>query len=54
MNAIDLAGRAAVVTGGAAGIGHATARRLLDSGAAVALWDRDLDAGCEPPARQRV
>ena len=41
MNRIDLAGRAAVVTGGAQGIGLAIAERLLDSGAGVALWDID-------------
>jgi len=41
MNRIDLDGRKAVVTGGAQGIGHAIAARLLDSGAAVSLWDMD-------------
>jgi 3-oxoacyl-[acyl-carrier protein] reductase len=41
MNRIDLDGRRAVVTGGAQGIGFAIADRLLQSGAAVALWDRD-------------
>jgi 3-oxoacyl-[acyl-carrier protein] reductase len=41
MNQIDLAGRRAVVTGGAQGIGRAVAERFLSSGAAVALWDRD-------------
>src|SRR5207253_936171 len=41
MNAIDLAGRAAVVTGGAQGIGFAVASRLRQSGARVALWDVD-------------
>ena len=41
MNQIDLAGRRAVVTGGAQGIGFAIARRLLRSGARVSLWDRD-------------
>ncbi|PTM60409.1 SDR family NAD(P)-dependent oxidoreductase [Phreatobacter oligotrophus] len=41
MNRIDLAGRTAVITGGARGIGYAAARRMLDSGAAVALWDID-------------
>jgi 3-oxoacyl-[acyl-carrier protein] reductase len=41
MNRIDLDGRRAVVTGGAQGIGRAVAERLLASGAAVALWDRD-------------
>jgi NAD(P)-dependent dehydrogenase (short-subunit alcohol dehydrogenase family) len=40
-NKIDLGGRKAVVTGGAQGIGRAIAARLLESGAAVALWDRD-------------
>src|SRR5215207_3585279 len=44
-NQIDLAGRAAVVTGGAQGIGRAITARLLDSGAAVAIWDRDAAAG---------
>jgi NAD(P)-dependent dehydrogenase (short-subunit alcohol dehydrogenase family) len=40
-NTIDLHGRVAVVTGGAQGIGYAVAERLLASGAAVAIWDRD-------------
>ena len=39
MNQIDLTGRAAVVTGGATGIGLAVAKRLEASGARVALWD---------------
>ena len=41
-NRIDLSGRHAVVTGGAQGIGRAIVERFLDSGAAVAIWDRDL------------
>ncbi|MEM6635221.1 MAG: SDR family NAD(P)-dependent oxidoreductase [Pseudomonadota bacterium] len=41
MNHYDLTGRIAVVTGGAQGIGLAVARRLLASGAKVALWDLD-------------
>ena len=39
MNAIDLQGRAAVITGGAQGIGFAVAQRLVASGATVSLWD---------------
>ena len=45
MNRIDLEGRFAVITGGAAGIGLATAQRMAASGARVALWDRDQAAG---------
>ena len=47
MNRIDLDGRVAVITGGSGGIGLATAKRMLQSGARVVLWDRDrssLDA----------
>ena len=45
MNRIDLEGRFGVITGGAAGIGLATAQRMADSGARVAVWDRDQAAG---------
>ncbi len=41
MNQLDLKGRVAVITGGAQGIGYATAERMLQSGAAVVLWDID-------------
>jgi 3-oxoacyl-[acyl-carrier protein] reductase len=41
MNQLDLAGRTAVITGGARGIGYAAAERMLRSGASVALWDLD-------------
>jgi 2-dehydro-3-deoxy-L-rhamnonate dehydrogenase (NAD+) len=41
MNQLDLRGRTAIVTGGAKGIGYATAARMLESGAAVCLWDSD-------------
>ena len=49
MNQIDLAGRVAVVTGGAQGIGHAVAERMLRSGAKVVLWDinaAQLEVAC--------
>ena len=41
MNQLDLQGRVAVITGGAQGIGYATAQRMLASGASVVLWDID-------------
>jgi 3-oxoacyl-[acyl-carrier protein] reductase len=41
MNAIDLADRRAVITGGARGIGLACAKRFLQSGAVVTVWDKD-------------
>jgi len=44
MNQLDLEGRGAIVTGGAAGIGFAIAQRLAHSGAKVTLWDRDARA----------
>jgi NAD(P)-dependent dehydrogenase (short-subunit alcohol dehydrogenase family) len=43
MNQIDLSSRVAVVTGGAQGIGLATAKRMLKSGASLILWDIDDD-----------
>lgn len=43
MNALDLKGRGAVVTGGAAGLGLAIAERLARSGAAVSLWDTSAE-----------
>jgi 3-hydroxybutyrate dehydrogenase len=41
---LDLAGKRAVVTGGASGIGAAAARRLAGAGAYVVVCDRDADA----------
>jgi 3-oxoacyl-[acyl-carrier protein] reductase len=37
-------GRAAVITGGASGVGFDTAKRILAEGGSVALWDRDPQA----------
>ena len=57
-NKIDLTGKTAVVTGGAQGIGRAIVERFLDSGAAIAIWDRDqalaLKAASELKSRGRV
>jgi NAD(P)-dependent dehydrogenase (short-subunit alcohol dehydrogenase family) len=41
MNRLDFAGRNAIVTGGAQGIGRAIVERLVGSGARVRIWDRD-------------
>ena len=43
MNEYDLAGKTAIVTGGAGGFGVAIAQRLMASGAAVCLWDVAAD-----------
>jgi rhamnulose-1-phosphate aldolase/alcohol dehydrogenase len=50
-----LAGRVALITGGAGGIGLATARRLMDEGACVVLCDIDRDAlaGAESALRRK-
>jgi NAD(P)-dependent dehydrogenase (short-subunit alcohol dehydrogenase family) len=42
MNQLDFQDRRAVVTGGATGLGFAIAQRLIQSGGAVTLWDRDV------------
>ncbi len=42
MNQLDTAGRVAIVTGAAQGLGLAIAKRLSESGAFVSLWDRDV------------
>ena len=41
MNKLDFAGRNAIVTGGAQGIGAAIVKRLQASGAKVTVWDLD-------------
>lgn len=43
MNAIDLDNQIAVVTGGAQGLGFAIAKRLIQSGAKVSIWDCNAD-----------
>lgn len=43
-SALSLVGRVAVVTGGAMGLGKATARRLAEVGAFVVIADIDLDS----------
>ncbi len=47
MNQIDLNGHVAVVTGGAQGIGRSVVERFAASGAAVEIWDLDLDLARE-------
>ncbi len=47
------AGRRAVVTGGASGIGAVIASRLAAEGATIALWDRDVGALSRGPAAHR-
>jgi NAD(P)-dependent dehydrogenase (short-subunit alcohol dehydrogenase family) len=42
---MNINGIAAVVTGGASGLGEATARALAAKGAKVAIFDRDADKG---------
>lgn len=37
------AGRTAIITGGASGLGCAVAKRIVDEGGRVALWDVDAD-----------
>ena len=43
MNSYDLAGRTAIITGGAGGFGCAIAKQLLAAGAVVSLWDVAAD-----------
>jgi 3alpha(or 20beta)-hydroxysteroid dehydrogenase len=45
MSAFELAGRKALVTGGAQGLGEGMAKALADAGAAVVIGDLQKDAG---------
>jgi 3-oxoacyl-[acyl-carrier protein] reductase len=51
VNKLDFRGRHAVVTGGASGLGHAIAKRLIVSGGSVSVWDVDAQAAARA-ARQ--
>jgi NAD(P)-dependent dehydrogenase (short-subunit alcohol dehydrogenase family) len=42
---MKLENKAAVVTGGASGLGAATARRLAEAGARVTIFDRNAREG---------
>jgi NAD(P)-dependent dehydrogenase (short-subunit alcohol dehydrogenase family) len=53
-NYIDLAGKVAIVTGSASGIGHATAVALAECGAAVAINFRRNEIGAESLRKQIV
>src|SRR5215218_881792 len=44
---MELQGRSAIVTGGAGGLGAATARHLVSIGMGVAVFDRDADRAAE-------
>src|SRR5260221_9027825 len=50
---MSLAGKNAIVTGAASGLGLATSKRLARDGAAVAVWDID-EAGAQRAASDIV
>ncbi len=43
MSSREFAGKRAVITGGARGVGAVAARMLLERGATVSLWDRNAE-----------
>lgn len=48
---MNIAGHAAIVTGGASGLGGATAERLARAGAKVTIFDRNPDLSAQTAAR---
>ena len=44
MNIYDFRGRSAIVTGGGQGIGFSVAKRILENGGRVAVWDVDQES----------
>lgn len=51
MNTLDLSDRRAVITGGGRGMGFATAKRFLESGALLCLWDISEETLVEAKAK---
>ena len=47
MNQFDYRNRTAIITGGAQGIGLATAKRFIEDGCEVMIWDMDEKMGLE-------
>jgi 3-oxoacyl-[acyl-carrier protein] reductase len=43
MNSYDFQNRVAIITGGGQGIGHAVAKRILEGGGKISVWDIDQD-----------
>ena len=43
MNRFDLSNRTAIITGGAQGLGFGIAKRFIESGAEVIIWDIDKE-----------
>ena len=44
MNTYDFQDRSAIVTGGGQGIGFSVAKRILEGGGKVAIWDVDQNS----------